>query len=109
MVTRTVAWILGRCGDAVSLVDGAVVQSTRAVVQPIQQTTTEMRLPTAVGQMDEGRYLYLGPPQFPLEARRHTVVWKGATYAVQSAHPIYVGGDISHWWAVLVGKKEGIG
>lgn len=106
MVQRTVAWILGRCGDVVTLVDGEDCRSVRAVVQPITQNSDEKRLPTAVGQMDEGRYLYLGLPQHPIAARRQTVIWRGRTFWVQSAHPIYVGDEISHWWAILVGKGE---
>lgn len=107
MVQRTVAWILGRCGDVVTLVDGEDRHTIRAVVQPLAQNSDEKRLPTAMGQMDEGRYLYLGLPQYPVEARRHSVIWHGRLYGVQNAHPIYVGEDISHWWAVLV-EKEGM-
>ncbi len=104
MVGRTVAWILERCGDEVTLVEGENRRSVRAVVQPITQNSDEKRLPTAIGQMDEGRYLYLGLPEFPIAARRHQVIWRGRVFDVMNAHSIHVGSEISHWWAVLVEK-----
>lgn len=104
MIGRTVAWILERCGDEMILVDGDFRRAIRGIIQPITQNSDEKRLPTAVGQMDEGRYLYLGLPEVSIAARRHQIVWRGRVFDVMNAHPIYIGDDISHWWAVLVEK-----
>lgn len=106
MIGRTVAWVIGRCGDEISLVDGEETLSIRGVVQPVQSKTVEQRLPTALGQMDEGRYLYLGLPDYPIDSRRHRIIWRGRPFGVENAHPIYVGDEISHWWGVLVAEDE---
>ena len=36
------------------------------------------------------------------------VVWRESGYEVRTAHPIYLGERLSHWWAVLApwGKEE---
>ncbi len=107
-VGRTVGWILDRCGDEIILIEGEHRCEIRGVIQPITQNSDEKRLPTAIGQMDEGRYLYLGLPQYPIAARQSEIVWRGQTFGVQNAHPIYIGDEISHWWGILVRLgKEG--
>ncbi len=88
MIQRTVGWVIGRCGDEITLVDGDDSQTVVAVVQPVQSKTVEQRLPTALGQMDEGRYLYLGLPDRPVVSRRHRVIWRGRPFGVENAHPI---------------------
>lgn len=106
MVQRTVAWILERCGDDIVLMDGEESQTIRSVIQPIAQRTGTEKAPSPLGLRDEGRYLYLGPPQYPVESRHHEIVWRGRHFTVESGHPIYVGSEISHWWAVLIPKDE---
>lgn len=106
MIQRTVAWILERCGENVTLVDGGDSQSGCAVIQPVTQKTSEQRAPSPLGLVEGAKYLYLGLPQYPVVPRRHLVIWRGHTYEVERGHPIYVGEDISHWWAVLVERDE---
>jgi hypothetical protein len=51
----------------------------------------------------EDRFLYLGPIEVPLTARKSRVVVRGQTYEVQETQPV---GD-SHWWAILrPGEQE---
>ncbi len=95
MIQRTVAWVLERCGDHVTLMDGEDSQTVCAVIQPVTQKTSPQRNPSPLGLVDGERYLYLGLPQYPVVNRHHRVIWKGKTFEVENAHPIYVGGEIS--------------
>ena len=51
--------------------------------------------------------LMLGEPDVPA-APGDRVVWRESGYEVRTAHPIYLGERLSHWWAVLApwGKEE---
>ncbi len=89
------------------MLEGENCRLVRAVIQPMTQRSDEGKLPTAVGRMDEGRYLYLGPPEEKISARGTVILWRERRFDVMSAHPIYVEGEISHWWGVLT-EKEGI-
>ena len=43
-----------------------------------------------------------------LKAGETRVGWNGQMFDIHSAHPIYVGRGLSHWWAVLIpADKEG--
>ncbi len=107
MVSQTVAWVLTRCGTSVTLRQrNGTEEKTTAVIQPMRQKTEEQHAPTPIGGMDEVRYLYLGMPDSALYARNTQVVWQSRVFDVQSAHPIYVGSEVSHWWATLIPCNE---
>ena len=105
------AWraILRRYGEPVSVIPraGGTGQGTRAFVQPVLDRGTEQREPSPLGLRREDRYLMLGEPDVPA-APGDRVVWRESGYEVRTAHPIYLGERLSHWWAVLApwGKEE---
>lgn len=106
-IARTTGSIIARWGEAVgiiSAVDGAE-KTVRGMVQPIVQKGTGQNRPTPLGIQDEGRYLYLGMPEHSLAAVEY-VTWQGRAYDIETAHSIYVGATLSHWWAVLVPRYE---
>ena len=48
----------------------------------------------------------LGEPDVPA-APGDRVVWRESGYEVRTAHPIYLGERLSHWWAVLAPLGQG--
>ena len=66
-----------------------------------------VKLAGSLGLRREDRYLMLGEPDVPA-APGDRVVWRESGYEVRTAHPIYLGERLSHWWAVLApwGKEE---
>lgn len=107
---QTVNSLMRRYGQQVEVLAAGEVTSARAFLQPItsQREEEQQRLPTPLGLRREDQFLYLGQPQVELKAGEHQVRWMGGIYDVQSAHPIYVGRGLSHWWAVLTpADKEG--
>lgn len=104
MIDQTVIQLMRQYGQSVELVRAGEVTPTRAFLQPITRKREEQAqyLPTPLGLRREDDFLYLGPPQLELKAGRDRVRWGGRTFLIRTAHPIYVGSGISHWWAVLV-------
>ena len=102
MTGQTVDALLARYGQKVEVVRDGAARSARAFLQPILDRGRETRqfLPTPLGVRREDRFLCLGREE--LRADRDQVRWLGGLYDVQTAQPIYVGGALSHWWAVLV-------
>ena len=107
---QTVNSLMRRYGQQVEVLEAGVVTPARAFLQPItsQKEDGHQLLPTPLGLRREDQFLYLGQPQVELNAGESQVRWLGGIYDVQTAHPIYVGRGLSHWWAVLVpADKEG--
>ena len=107
---QTVNSRMRRYGQPVEVLEGGEATLVRAFLQPItsQREDTRQFLPTPLGLRREDQFLYLGQPQVELKAGESQVRWQGGVYEVYTAHPIYVGRGLSHWWAVLVpADKEG--
>lgn len=106
------ARILERYGQAVRLCGGAGAdQEVRAFLQPVTQRREDWRqeAPTPLGVRDQARFLYLGPPEVPLdELGDGFLEWRGRRFQVRVCQPAYVGEVLSHWWAVLEARdREG--
>ena len=93
MRVETISALLDRYGQCVTLYRGGV------------EAGREVR--GFLGLRREDRYLMLGEPDVPA-APGDRVVWRESGYEVRTAHPIYLGERLSHWWAVLApwGKEE---
>jgi len=101
---QTLARLLRRFGQVVSLRSGGAVYEVHAVLQPIPEgrRTQEQRLATPLGVRGEDRYLYFGPADISLVAGGDRGVrWHGQNYVIQMAHPIYMGEKVLYWQAVL--------
>ena len=98
MRVETISALLDRYGQCVTLYRGGVEagREVRAFLQPLREALRR-----------EDRYLMLGEPDVPA-APGDRVVWRESGYEVRTAHPIYLGERLSHWWAVLApwGKEE---
>ena len=100
--------MLRRYGQSVTVTDCDGGQTdTRAFVQPIlERGETDLQVhPTPLGTRRGDRYLYLGAAEVPLRAGDR-VEGLGLTFWVQTAQPIRVGDELSHWWAILRVKGE---
>lgn len=102
MIGRTIWSLMERYGQEVEVVRGEEYVSTRAFLQPIlsKREDAHQYLPTPLGLRREDSFLYLGMEE--LTAGQDRVGWNGQKFCVQTAQPIYVGSELSHWWAVLV-------
>ena len=77
-------------------------QSGRALIQPILEQTKHQLEPSPLGGRCESRFRYLGEPGLPLEAGKGgRVECALGAFSIQSAHPIQIAGNTSHWWGVL--------
>ena len=86
----TGAWgrILAQYGQSVTLRRGEGEQDCRAFLQP--------------GTVRRDQWLYLGPPELPLEETNGLCVeWNGLRFAVRAAQPVCVGEETLYWWALL--------
>lgn len=103
------AWaaLLAKYGQRVVLHQGDSTVDARAFLQPIREKGQAQSLPSPLGWQREDRFLYLGDPNHPLSDHGDWVEFEGTGYAVVSAHPVHVGNNVSHIWAVLRPRDTG--
>ena len=107
---RSLNRILERYGQTVDLHPAGREEglTVKAFLQPIREQKSQY-LPTEVGIRRQDRFLYLGLPEAPLSGRDGTwLSWGGQRYEVETAHAIWVGDAVSHWWAVLRPGEEDV-
>lgn len=100
---REWAAILARYGQTVTVYqgEGGSGIDTRAFLQPILEKDHDF-VPSPLGLRNEERFLYLGAPEVELSVEKRSVVdWGGKQFEVYSAREVYVGKELSHYWAVL--------
>lgn len=102
----TGAWgrILARYGQSVTLRRGEEEQDCRAFLQPVRERREDwyQELPTPLGTARRDQWIYLGPPELPLEETNGLCVeWNGLRFAVRAAQPVCVGEETLYWWALL--------
>lgn len=82
----------------------------RAFLQPMRERGRTLDTPTPLGNVRNDRLLYLGEPGVPLDQMDGGyLVYLGRRYEVQNAQCVYIGDEVSHWWAVLTpgdGERE---
>ncbi len=101
---------LARYGQTVTVCygDGQSKQVARAVFQPVLERREDWRqeVPTPLGLVQRDRFLYFGEPGVSLESCDY-LVWNGGRFRLQSAQPVYMGDELSHWRAVAVPEDGG--
>lgn len=104
----TAAELMRWYGQKVEVIRAGVGTPVRAFLQAVtrQREDEQQYLPTPLGLRREDRFLYLGPPEPELQAGQDQVSWLGQEFVIQTAQPIYVGRQVSHWWAVLVPRDK---
>lgn len=96
---------LARYGQCVSVHyrDEPVGVAAHAFLQPLREKNKAQELPSPLGLAWHDRFLYLGDPGVPLDGLGEGFVeCRGERYDVVSAQPVYLGGELSHWWGVLL-------
>ncbi|MBE6957056.1 MAG: hypothetical protein E7450_06355 [Ruminococcaceae bacterium] len=93
---------LERYGRAVTVYtpqypEGAV---EKVMLQPERTRGTARAVPSPLGWKKQGRFIYLGPAHVPLEGKCGLEA-EGVRYSLRNARPVYAGGELTHWWAVL--------
>lgn len=61
---------------------------------------------TALGTVDDRTWIYLGTARVD---PGDTVAFEGESFTVHNAQAVWVGDEISHWWAALTPQKEAAG
>ena len=101
----TKAWkeALSRYGQRVHLCREGESVECQAFLQPVTERKHDQtpRLPPPLGVVQTGRWLYLGRPEAVLTAEENWVEGNGRQFEIIVAHPGYLGGSLSHWWAML--------
>jgi hypothetical protein len=114
MKFRTTAFerMLERYGQEVTIYfDGAEAQkvSTRAFIQPVLNRNKSwfQRQYTSLGTTRERLYLYMGAADVPLDQLGQGYLESGEKqFDVGAAEPVFVGTELSHWWALLTLREE---
>lgn len=93
--------ILRRYGQRMALADGREI---RAFVQPVREREEAAPFQvTPLGTADDGKWIYLGPEE--LAPGQTVTVWN-RKFTVTNCRAVYVGEQVSHWWAVLTPERE---
>lgn len=98
------ASILERYGQEVTVYSQAQPEGrrVRAFFQPVLEKGTVQAVPSPLGEVRQDKFLYLGPPEAALDPSPVCGVERlGELYRPQAVQPVYVGGELSHYWAVL--------
>lgn len=109
MRVGTMEALFQRYGSVLTVESSEGNVETRAFLQPIlgKSKNQEQWIPTPLGRQWEDRFLYLGPAEVPLQAGgRGHIQWGERRFEIVTAHPIYIGREISHWWAVLAPTEK---
>ena len=95
---------LGDYGQTVTIRHGQQETACRAFLQPVlQKREEEPRGDTPLGSVDERRWVYIGTAEV---ARYDTVEGCGMSFLVKEATPVYLGGAILYWHAMLWKARE---
>lgn len=108
-MSREFARILELYGQQATVYTQGEPQGTavRAFFQPVLDRGTAQAVPSPMGEVRQDRFLYLGPPETPLEcAPECGVEVGGELYRPQAVQPVYIGGTLSHYWAVLTHRAQ---
>lgn len=104
MLDGTFQRILARYGQDVELCRAGGVARGRAFLQPVLERREDWKqaLPTPLGVVRRDRFLYLGEPGLALEGPGEGFLrCRGTAYEILACQAVWVGEELSHWWAVL--------
>lgn len=109
MMQGTFACILARYGRDVTVYSQWSPRGVgvKAFFQPVREKGTQQSVPSPLGEVMCDRFVYIGPADTRLEcADTCRVTVDGEIYRPQMVQPVYVGGTLSHWWAVFTRKEQ---
>ena len=99
--------ILARYGQDVTVYTQAQPQGivVRAFFQPMRDKGTQQTVPSPLGLVMQDRFLCLGPPEARLDDACRVNV-RGDLFRAQAVQPVYVGDQLTHWWAVFTRRAR---
>ena len=100
--------ILSRYGEEGTVICGGISQEVKLFVQPVFSSSSSsiQRTMSELGQVDTDRYYCFGPHNSPVPQKDDIVICGDVRYQVIRAEAFKVGGDISHWEAMLLKERE---
>ena len=103
--------LLAKCGQSVTLCrQGEEPETVRAFLQPVteRRETWRQEEPSPMGTVRKDRFLCLAGADTPLEHLEDGYLeWRDLRLSVSAAQPIWIGGTVSHWWAILTVEDPG--
>ena len=104
---QIIAGILRRWGSPVTAVAGTEQTELRAVLEPIDsvRVSAMRRLIRDAGEIPQGQYLYLGPPEFD-PTQTDYLLRDGELFLPRRCERFYAGGQALFCWALLLRAKE---
>ena len=100
-MTKRLETVLRRYGQTVTLKDGREI---RAFVQPVKERGKAAPFQiTSLGTADDRDWIYLGRTE--LTVGTAVTVWD-RPFTVKNCQAVWLGEEISHWWAVLSPGRE---
>lgn len=80
--------------------------SVKAHVQPMREKGTAKAVPTPLGWVIQDKMTYIGPAGVHLDGGSCRMEADGVCYRMKQAQPVYVGGELTHWWAVFERRER---
>ena len=107
-MTERFAQILRMYGEPVLLFHDAQQIEVQAFIQRIRRKDPEPPIKESpLGAEDLRRWLYIGPREQAIQ--EGDIIQRGDMRdMVQNAAAAYVGGELSHWWAILCKEREAL-
>lgn len=78
----------------------------KACFQPMRERGTAKAAPTPLGWVIQDRFTYIGPAHVRLDGGVCRLEADGVCYRMHTAQPVYVGGRLTHWWAVFDRREQ---
>lgn len=82
---------------------------TRAFVQPLlnRKESWFQKQYTRLGTSEDAAFLYLGSADVPLDQLGQGYIESmGKRFDVRAAEAVFLGTEVSHWWALLAPREE---
>ena len=105
MEKQSFARVLKRWGRSVVVHTGTQRRVCKAFFQPMKADGTQQSVPSALGQVMQDRFLYLGAADVPLDTNARVEV-NGERLRVEQANPVFLGQEIHHWRAICTRRKQ---
>ena len=112
-MSGTFEMLLAKYGQSVKLCrHEGETETIRVFLQPVteRRETWRQTEPSPMGTVRKDRFLCLTGVDAPLEHLEDGYLeWRELRLKVSAVQPIYIGGTISHWWAILAAEDPGEG
>ena len=108
MMRKDIERALEQFGRSVTLYTAQYPEgvAVNACFQPVRERGTAKAAPTPLGWVVQDKFTYIGPAQVRLDGGNCRLEADGVRYRMRTAQPVYVGGRLTHWWAVFDRREQ---